>query len=89
MTRMKLLTDAVIGHVYLSYTAPTGERVYRTFSTTNRKGFGSVIRLHDDVRTSQVCERLASTGSTLSCTRAELPDVIRREYRAMRRAVVQ
>lgn len=83
--RMKLITDEVTGHVYLSYTNVLGERVYRTYSTTSPDGFGSVIRLHDDQRTSQVCEKLASRGATLSSTRANLPAVIRREYRAMRR----
>lgn len=86
MTRMKLITDDINGRVYLSYTDERGERAYRTYSTTSRDGFGGVIRLHDDRRTSQVCERLSSTGRALSCTRAELPAVIRREYRAMRRA---
>ena len=34
----------------------------------------------------QVCERLSRTGSTLRATTSTLPAVIRREYRAMRRA---
>lgn len=34
----------------------------------------------------QVCDGLASMGRTLLCTAAQLPDVIRSEYRRMRRA---
>jgi hypothetical protein len=52
---------------------------------------GGYVRIRDrDGRYPQVCDRLASTGSTLSSpTRDALISVIRREYRAYRRMMAR
>jgi hypothetical protein len=72
------------GYITISYDcAYTGERITRTFFCPINGGY---VResLHDYP---QVCEQLAHHGSTLTCSsRGHLIDVIRREYRAMRRA---
>jgi hypothetical protein len=87
MSARMTLTIEPSGHVEIAYDdALYGQgRVTRRFSTPGRLRPGYVIEHLGNGRTSQVCERLAGTGSTLSCTVDQLPDVIRREYRAMRR----
>jgi hypothetical protein len=50
---------------------------------TFRVGAGGYVRDEDD---RQVCEQLDRTGSTLMATPRTLASIIRREYRAMRRA---
>jgi hypothetical protein len=59
-------------------------RVTRVFWAPSQGGY---VREYDkNSCSSQVCERLSSTGVTLSVTREEkLLDLIRKEYRAMRR----
>ena len=87
--RTRITTDKTTGVVTLTYTDWLGERRERRFTTTHREGTGAVIELlGDDTtgRTEAVCERLASNGWILISTRNGLADVIRREYRAMRRA---
>lgn len=87
MGRMRLTTDEQ-GRVTLSYDEEwCGEtrRVTRTFVCREEGGY--VWERDDAGNRRQPCERLASTGSTLHCSgRDRLPEVIRREYRAMRRA---
>lgn len=84
MTRMSLTTDSG-GCVTLAYDDAFGERVERRFVC--RDAAGSYVReIMPDGSTRQPCEGLARTGSTLMCdSRAELPDVIRREYQRARR----
>ena len=77
------------GSVTVSYdsTGWRGEdvRVERTFFCPTTGGY---VREYDDKgQYPQVCDGLSNRGSTLDCpSRAKLPDMIRREYRAMRRA---
>ena len=60
-------------------------RKTRTFSCPRDGGY--VIEHIGRGNTAQVCERLASRGSTLHCSSIDnLPALIRREYRAMVRA---
>lgn len=83
--RTKVTTDN-IGRVTISYDAWYGERVTRTFTTMGVDG-GYVIELDLTGGAKQICDRLARTGNTLYCARrADLAKLIRREYRAMRRA---
>ena len=84
--RAKFATHPTSGHVTLEYTDADGARHSRTYSTTGRDGRGYVIDVDGKGGSRQVCERLASTGSTLMASRDTLPEVIRREYRAMRRS---
>lgn len=86
--KMKLTTDN-IGRVTISYDdAWYGDRVTREFSTGYTEG-GYVIEIFPNGSSTQVCDRLARTGNTLYCaSRADLAALIRREYRAMRRAEV-
>lgn len=86
MTRMSIKTDDVTGRVTISYADWTGKQRVRAFSTTRPEGPSYVIEIDARGQYPQVCERLSSTGSTLVSSRALLADVIRREYRAMRRA---
>jgi hypothetical protein len=87
MTRMTLTTDPVTGRVTIAYTdSMSGERRTRAFTTTRPEGPSYVIEIDQRGQYPQVCERLASTGSTLMAQRETLADVIRREYRAMRRS---
>lgn len=80
MTKTSITTDWT-GRVTISYDDRySGERVTREFSCPVDGGY---VRDQDG---KQVCERLCSLGSTLWASRAELAAVIRREYRAMRRA---
>jgi hypothetical protein len=82
--RMRL-TVAASGHVTISYQGPDGLRRERTFSANSDTPVYVREHRHDGT-TTQPCEQLASTGSTLRASRATLADVIRREYRAMRAA---
>ena len=78
--KAKITTDAQ-GYVTLSFDhALSGERVTETFSCPLDGGY---VR---DSKGRQVCDALATTGSTLRCSgRDNLINVIRREYRRMRR----
>lgn len=65
----------------------TGEavRVERTFTCPHEGGY--VREYRKEGAWEQVCDKLESTGNTLSCSsRDKLMDLIRAEYRAMRRA---
>jgi hypothetical protein len=84
--RTKITTDNVTGNVTIKYLDCFGDLCERTFSTTSPFDHSSVLELFDNGQTAQVCERLSSMGWSLTSTRASLPDVIRREYRRMRRA---
>ena len=84
--KTKITTDE-IGRVEISYDNGAwyadGERVTRLFSCPPDDGY--VIEWRNG-EWKQVCDRLAGMGSTLSCrNRDSLPDLIRREYKAMRR----
>lgn len=74
------------GFVTINYDdAFNGDRIARTFFCPDQGGY---VREQDAAgRYPQVCERLGSMGNTLSASsRIQLAEVIRREYRAMRRA---
>lgn len=78
-------TDAQ-GYVTISYDdADSGERITTTYFCPLNGGY---VRIRDAAqRYPQVCERLSGSGSTLMCSsREKLAEVVRREYRAMRRA---
>ena len=84
--KTKITTDE-IGRVTISYDSRSwysdGERIERTFSCPPDGGYVIEWRNGD---WKHVCDRLAGMGSTLSCrSREALPDLIRREYKAMRR----
>ena len=66
----------------------TGKRTRTTFYVSGAGGSRYVRYTDEQGSPRQVCRRLASTGDTLMCdpAREPLADVIRREYRAMRRA---
>ena len=86
--KAKFSTDAM-GRVTVAYDMEswTGEtvRVERVFTCPDDGGYVREKMSNGDWR--QVCEKLASMGSTLSCSnRSRLLDLIRAEYRAMRRA---
>jgi hypothetical protein len=84
----KITTDS-IGYVTLSYDLYTDYledtvRVTRVFVCPPDGGY---VREQINGEWKQVCDRLACMGSTLSCSsRERLAELIRREYRAMRRA---
>jgi hypothetical protein len=80
---MKTMIQQTAGNrVQISYNdSDTGERLTREFSV---RSDGKAGYVREGER--QVCDRLSSTGNTLLCTCDELLSVIRREYRAMRRA---
>lgn len=87
--KMKLTVNDA-GNVTLAYDTEDfmGEiaRVEREFSCPVDGGY---VREYNPktLDWDQVCDRLASRGSTLiASNRVELPNIIRREYRAMRRA---
>lgn len=76
------------GSVTLSYDSTGFDcedvRVERTFFCPATGGY---VRECDKGNYSQVCCGLSDRGSTLYCSSPEkLPDMIRREYRAIRRA---
>lgn len=73
------------GYVTISYDDYLNERVTRTFFCPVNGGY--VKEQDKQQQYPQVCERLSSRGNTLECSsRDKLLDLIRREYRAMRRA---
>ena len=75
------ITADAQGYVTLRFDHPlTDERVTETFACPLGGGY---VR---DSKGRQVCDALATTGSTLLCSgRDNLINVIRREYRQMRR----
>jgi len=85
------ITTDLVGRVTISYdrinnyAGYENMRIQRTFSTDGVNG-GYVIEI-DHYGTHQICQQLNYSGHTLYCdNRADLPKIIRREYRAMRRA---
>lgn len=84
MTRTSITVDKA-GYVTISYDDEFAGRVERTFFCPVDGGY---VRESDKAhRYPQVCEKLGSMGSTLvASSREALPALIRREYRAMRRA---
>lgn len=84
--RMRLIVEPS-GHVEITYLDYyTDEMVTRRFSCPSATETRYVVEHLGSGRTGQVCEEIASTGSTLRSTRQHLPELIRAEYRAMRRA---
>ena len=86
--KAKFSTD-LMGRVTVAYDMEswTGEtvRVERVFTCPEEGGY--VREKMSNGSWEQVCDKLASMGSTLSCSsRDRLLDLIRAEYRAMRRA---
>lgn len=84
--KMRLSIDKV-GNVIISYDNgdwySDGERLTREFTCPPDGGYVLERRKGNWKR---VCDRLSYTGRLLSCrSREALPDLIRREYRAMRR----
>ena len=79
------ITADDFGRVTVEYDdAIDGKRRSRFFSCPLAGGY--VYEIFDNGTNSQVCERLSHSGSTLIChSRDELVDLIRREYRRMRR----
>jgi hypothetical protein len=83
MDRMRLTVDSA-GRVTLTYTDPIDDvRRERTFVAPEAGGY--IRELRRDGSSTQPCGALASTGDTLIGSRADLPAIIRREYRRMRR----
>lgn len=83
MTKMRL-TQSAGGAVYLAYDdVHVDDRVEREFFVRGRYVYEDMGQGRD---ARQVCDRLQCRGSTLMSDVQSLPDVIRREYRAMRRA---
>lgn len=69
----------------VEYTDDLDQRVSRTFVA--RAGFVYEIIGFSGERVQQVCERLSRRGNTLSIGGSqEVIDIIRREFRAMRRS---
>ena len=88
MKAAKFSTD-LMGRVTVAYDMEswTGEavRVERVFTCPDDGGY--VREKMSNGGWEQVCDKLAVRGSTLSCSsRDRLLDLIRAEYRAMRRA---
>ena len=87
--KARFTTDSA-GRVTVAYDNQfhwTGEtvRVERTFTCPQDGGY--VREKMSNGNWEQVCDKLAGMGNTLSCSSREaLIDLIRREYRAMRRA---
>ena len=86
--KARFTTDSA-GRVTVAYDMEswTGEtvRVERVFTCPDDGGY--VREKMSNGGWEQVCERLAGWGSTLSCSsRGRLLDLVRAEYRAMRRA---
>jgi hypothetical protein len=89
MARMTLVQDWMqAGTVTISYDDEIyGRRAARHFRTPPGCSLGYVREIREDgTEIGQVCDGLACTGSPLMATRKDLASVIRREYRAMRRA---
>lgn len=72
------------GNVVIEYTdAWTNENICRRFTCPYDGGY--VWELLANGERTQVCERLAHDGPTLTCNSWDaLPDLIKREYRRMR-----
>lgn len=86
--KAKFATDPA-GHVSLEYDATDYDGVTRRITRVflAPRGGGYVREYLEHGKSPQVCERLSSTGSTLSVTsREKLLDLIRKEYRAMCRS---
>ena len=85
MERMKLSRCDSAGYVALSYDRKAdGKRLSRTFYLPSAGGH--VQECFEDGSRAQVCEGLERFGGTLTCgNREALPDLIRAEYRRMRR----
>ncbi|WP_297501013.1 hypothetical protein [Ferrovum sp.] len=86
--KAKFTTDPA-GHVSLEYDDTDYDgvtrRITRVFLAPLSGGYVREYLEHG--KSSQVCERLSSTGITLSVTsREKLLDLIRKEYRAMCRS---
>ena len=86
--KAKFSTD-LMGRVTVAYDMEswTGEtvRVERVFTCPEEGGY--VREKRSNGSWEQVCDKLAGSGSTLSCSSwSRLLDLIRAEYRAMRRA---
>ena len=86
--KAKFSTD-VMGRVTVAYDMEswTGEtvRIERTFTCPEEGGY--VREKMSNGNWEQACDKLAGMGNTLSCSsRDKLIDLIRAEYRAMRRA---
>ena len=81
--KAKFSTD-IAGRVTVEY--DSGDvRVSRTFTCPQEGGY--VRERLSGGRWEQVCEKLTSRGSTLACaSREKLIDLIRAEYKEMRRA---
>lgn len=80
--RMRLTVDAQ-GEVEIAYTEPiTEDFVTRRFLVT-RGDESSYVWERLRGERAQVCDGLAHRGNALRSTRDGLPNVIRREYRAM------
>lgn len=82
------ITADSMGYVTLSYDDTDyfddATRITRVFVCPPDGGY---VREQINGEWKQVCDGLSSMGSTLSCSsREKLADLIRREYRAMRRA---
>lgn len=84
--KAKFTTDPV-GRVILSYDVEDYDGVRRVERTFTCPLDGGYVKEYRNGEWRQVCNRLAHTGNTLTCSsRDKLLDLIRREYRAMRRA---
>lgn len=82
--KAKFTTDPA-GRVILSYDVEDYDGVRRVERVFTCPPDGGYVREYPNGK--QVCDRLAHTGSTLTCSsRDKLLSLIRREYRAMRRA---
>ena len=81
--KTKFETDGT-GRVTIHYDDFCGRRITREFTCSPDGGY--VQELQYDGGTTQPCEGLAPTGATLIAnSRETLIDIIRREYRKMRR----
>jgi hypothetical protein len=84
--KMRLTVDDV-GRVIIEYRDWTDLRRTRRFTCPSDGGY--VVELLPSGDTTQVCDLLAHRGPTLiSASRDALPDLIRREYRKMRRSIL-
>lgn len=83
MTRTKITDDAT-GNVTIVYENAFGDIITRDFTCPYDGGY---IREYVGSDLKQVCAHLSNMGQTLTAdSRADLVNVIRAEYRAMRRA---